>query len=195
MSLFKILLSLCDELCSLFLNFWWGTSDGKRKIAWFKRNAICKPKALGELGFRDIGLFNQALVAKQAWLLITSPTSLLYQVFYEKYFQDSSFLFAEDKNGSSWLWKSVLWGTELSLKGMRWRVGNGNLIRVFADPWLPRPFSFLLITCNTLSLLKFKDLMMFSCLLIVSGLWLTHSWLGIGSTLLFGILTNRDPTQ
>ncbi|PON34548.1 hypothetical protein PanWU01x14_343340 [Parasponia andersonii] len=28
------------------------------------------------------------------------------------------------------------------LKGIRWRIGSGEKIRVFADPWLPRPNSF-----------------------------------------------------
>jgi len=39
-----------------------------------------RSKAAGGLGFRDLVLFNQALLAKQGWRLIQNPSSLSAQI-------------------------------------------------------------------------------------------------------------------
>lgn len=38
---------------------------------------------------------------------------------------------------ASFIWKYFLWGRELLQKGVRWRMGNGEGIRVFHDTWVP----------------------------------------------------------
>lgn len=35
-------------------------------------------------------------------------------------------------------WRSILWGRELFRKGYRWRIDNGNHIRIDKDPWIAR---------------------------------------------------------
>ncbi|KAL0358467.1 UNVERIFIED_CONTAM: putative mitochondrial protein [Sesamum angustifolium] len=47
------------------------------------------------------------------------------------------------------------------LQGIRWRVGDGQSIRVWSDPWLPRPSTFLPITTRSLFLpdLRVSDLL------------------------------------
>ncbi|KAF4347508.1 hypothetical protein G4B88_020631 [Cannabis sativa] len=60
----------------------------------------------------------------------------------------------------SYIWKSIIWGRELLIKGLRKRVGTGDTILVFQDPWLPRPFSFKPTSFNhSHSNLLVKDLM------------------------------------
>ena len=44
MVIFKLLASLYDELRSISIQFWWGSSKGSRKIAWVKWDKICEPK-------------------------------------------------------------------------------------------------------------------------------------------------------
>lgn len=47
---------------------------------------------------------------------------------------------AADSQASSYAWRSILKGREVLKEGMRWRVGDGTTIRIWADPWLPSDF-------------------------------------------------------
>ena len=85
--------------------------------------------------------FNVAMLAKISWRVLRTPESLLSRVLKDKYFPNTSFLEASGENKSSCGWKGIVWGRQILTRGLRWRVGNGELIRV-ADPWLPKPHSF-----------------------------------------------------
>lgn len=39
-------------------------------------------------------------------------------------------------------WQAITYGLELLKKGIVWRVGDGTQIRIWRDPWLPRPPSY-----------------------------------------------------
>ncbi|KAH9697612.1 zf-RVT domain-containing protein [Citrus sinensis] len=42
----------------------------------------------------------------------------------------------------SYIWRSIMWGRQVLLKGYRWRIGNGEDTSVFRSNWLPRPATF-----------------------------------------------------
>ena len=92
MCVFKIPLSLCDELKSLISRFWWGCDVNEMKIHWLTWEKLCRLKAHGGLGFRDISAFNRALFVKQCWQIIMMPTSLMARVVKAKYFPTASVL-------------------------------------------------------------------------------------------------------
>ena len=65
MSCFKLPMGLCDEIEKLIRKFWWGQRGDQRKIHWVKWEDMCEPKSEGGMGFKELALFNDALLAKQ----------------------------------------------------------------------------------------------------------------------------------
>ena len=88
------------------------------------------------MGFKDLALFNDALLAKQAWRLLHNKDSLLHRIFKSKFFPDCSFMEAPECDSGSYAWRSLLKGREVLWRGARWRVGNGEAIKIWEYPWL-----------------------------------------------------------
>ena len=130
MSCFKLPLVLCNELESLIRKFWWGQRGDRRKIHWVKWETLIQPKSTGGMRFKDLALFNDALLAKQAWRLLHNKELLLHKVFKSKFFPTCSFMEAPDDLNGSYAWRSLLKGREVLWRGARWRVGTGETIKV-----------------------------------------------------------------
>ncbi|EEE50691.1 hypothetical protein OsJ_30951 [Oryza sativa Japonica Group] len=142
MSCFYLTKSLCDELTSMILRFWWAQHDNDKKIHWLGKDKIMKPKSQGGLGFRDLHSFNIAMLARQGWRLIQNPDSLCSRLLKAKYFPNCNVLDAQSRKQMSYSWRSILKGIQLLRKGVIWRVGNGEHINIWSDPWLPRDMRF-----------------------------------------------------
>lgn len=64
----------------------------------------------GGLGFRDLHLFNPAMLGRQGWRLIQNSDSMCAQLLKPKYFPNGHLLKAKTKYGISYSWRSILNG-------------------------------------------------------------------------------------
>lgn len=96
-----------------------------------------RSKLAGGMGFRDLEAFNIALLAKQGWRFLQHPDSMVATIFKEKCFKGGNFLQAPVGHNSSYVWRSITKAKPSLIRGLRWRVGNGESIMVWRDKWLP----------------------------------------------------------
>lgn len=130
MSYFKLQDSLCKELRAMISQFWWGQKKDKRKVSWIARDKLCRPKANGGMGFKDLKAFNLAFLAKQRWQLLQNQSTLFHQVFKAKYFKHSTFLEVELGNHPSFAWRSIMDIKKIVVEGAQWNIGNGSKVRL-----------------------------------------------------------------
>ena len=140
MSVFKLPLTLCDELMKKIRVFWWGAEKGRRKVQWIPWEKLVLPKGLGGMGFKDLRLMNQALLARQAWRLVAFPDSLCARVSKAKYYPNSKLLDRAPAGDASQTWRAIEYGLELLKQGVIHRIGNGRSTQIWRDNWLPRGY-------------------------------------------------------
>lgn len=66
MSIFKIPVGTASDIGKIIANFWWSDLEEDRKIHWASWEKMTRSKGSGAMGFRDLEVFSQALLAKQA---------------------------------------------------------------------------------------------------------------------------------
>ena len=99
-------------------------------MAWDK---LTRPKSAGGMGFRDVRLFNQALLAKQAWILVVNPDSLCSKLMKEKYYPQGHILDTTFPQAASLTWQGILHGLDVLKYGVSLRVCDGSNINIWRD--------------------------------------------------------------
>jgi hypothetical protein len=64
MSVFQLPVGFCRELNSMMTRFWWGHMSNSSKISRMSWEKMGNAKSARGLGFRDLIIFNKALLAK-----------------------------------------------------------------------------------------------------------------------------------
>lgn len=92
------------------------------------------------MGFRDLHLFNKAMLGKQGWRLITRPDSLCTRVLKGRYFHDGEFLSCTRKKHASHTWRAIFAGREILGQGLIKRIGDGASTNIWQDRWISMHF-------------------------------------------------------
>lgn len=141
MALFKLPLGLCQHIATMIRKFWWGSKAGERKTAWVSWETMCMLKYKEGLGFRDMEIFNLALLARQAWRLLKEPDTISARILKSVYFPYSDILLAEVGSRPSQIWWSICEGRDILRTGLIKRIGDGADTNIWNDNWLPRNFN------------------------------------------------------
>lgn len=81
--------------------FWYGQRGNERKIHWLIWKKFCVSEFQGRIDFKDLRLFNLALLAKQGWRILHNTNRLLHKVYKTYYFPPGNFFKARlDHNPS-----------------------------------------------------------------------------------------------
>ena len=140
MSCFKLPTTLCHEIEILVRKFWWGQRGDQRKVHWVRWEDLCNHKDQGGMGFKDLTMFNEAMLAKLSWQFLQDDNSLFFRVFKARFFPNGTILDAKEPASVSYAWKSILHGRDVILKEALWRVGDGKHIKIWGNNWLPTKF-------------------------------------------------------
>ncbi|XP_040987716.1 uncharacterized protein LOC121235437 [Juglans microcarpa x Juglans regia] len=93
MSCFKLPAKLCSEIESMMARYWWRQKNEEKNVHWISWKRTCQSKSIGGMGFKDLEIFNMAMLAKQAWRLLQNKESLFHEMYAAR--QE---LFAESNN-------------------------------------------------------------------------------------------------
>ncbi|KAE8656259.1 hypothetical protein F3Y22_tig00117005pilonHSYRG00262 [Hibiscus syriacus] len=124
-----------EDIKSQARSYWWSGKQNSRGWAMVAWDKICQPKKFGGMGFRDLRLFNVALLGNQIWRFIQDEQSLAFKVLKAKYFPSSSFFEAKLGANFSYAWASLMKAKEELNDGFFWRVGIDSEARMFEDNW------------------------------------------------------------
>jgi hypothetical protein len=137
MSTFLLPTTLGEEIQRMINSFWWGSNRRQgRGINWLSWDKLTMRKEYGGMGFRHLFGFNLAMLGKQGWKLLTNQDTIVARIYKAKYFPKTDFLGARLGHNPSYIWRSIFASQVLVRGGQRWRIGNGENIAVWKDPWL-----------------------------------------------------------
>lgn len=136
MSCFKLPAGLCKRIQSALTRFWWDKNIDQKSICWISWEKLTRSKQHGGLGFRDIQSFNDALLAKLSWRILTNPDCLLARILLGKYCKYQPFLESSTPTTASHGWRGIMIGKDLLRKKLGKIIGDGRTTRVWNDPWL-----------------------------------------------------------
>ncbi|XP_074316673.1 uncharacterized protein LOC141652948 [Silene latifolia] len=139
LSVFRISVSVTSKLQSLMVHFWWSGTRINKSIHWCSKDFLSRPVGEGGLGLRNIGCFNQALLAKSAWRILSVPESLISKVIGPKLGVQNDPFFQnrwKTPQASSWALKSLIWGSDLIFNNIAWTIGSSSRLNAWTGRWI-----------------------------------------------------------
>ncbi|KAF5451765.1 hypothetical protein F2P56_026841 [Juglans regia] len=147
MGIFLLPQTITQKLNILLKKFWWSYNEDHSKIPWVRWDQVSLSKDKGGLGFGDFRSFNVAMLA-QGRRMLQDQSSLLAQVFKQKYYKNGNLLEAKLGFNPSYVWRSLYFGLRLLKKGQFWTIGDGKKLKIWTDKWIPRDYAPKLLSPN-----------------------------------------------
>jgi ribonuclease HI len=141
MCVFLLTKKVCKSLTSAMAKYWWSSSLDRKSLHWISWSKLATPKVRGGIGFRDLHLFNLALLGKHGWRFMTNTNSLCARVLKGRYFPECDFMQASVPRSASATWRAIVAGREALQTGLIKRVGSGDSISIWEDKWIPDSYS------------------------------------------------------
>jgi hypothetical protein len=89
------------------------------------------------LGFRSYESFNEAMIAKFAWWVLSNRDSFCVKILRAKYMVDNQWLSAQPAKNASFSWKGIEGAHTLLFIGACRSIGLEESILVWEEPWIP----------------------------------------------------------
>lgn len=88
------------------------------------------PKGMEGLGFKDLRLFNIALIGSQLWRLVNNKETLCYHVLSSEYFPDRDLFSPKNIDKPSYVWSSICSTASALRNGFGWQVCGERSISI-----------------------------------------------------------------
>ncbi|KAL9670829.1 hypothetical protein QQ045_008387 [Rhodiola kirilowii] len=136
MMCYKLPDSLVRRIVSIVSKFWWSNNKDGKGVHLCIYDKLCRSKIDGGLGFRDMRIFNEALLAKHAWRLLVCENSLVSRLLKAKYYSNSIVLNCQLAERPSLAWRSI-WAVGRKMhkwinmddrrKGLVWKLESSGI--------------------------------------------------------------------
>jgi hypothetical protein len=138
MSCFDLIKTLCDDISAIIETFWWANQDNEKKTHWLLWEVLTKRKEDGGLGFRDLHLFNLAMLACRGGDLLKIRIHYVHMSWEQSIFSCGSFLMEDSRPSISYSWMSIFawcWSLEKSTGVVIGNGGNKHLAWSLDTKW------------------------------------------------------------
>lgn len=132
---------IINKLNALIRKFFWGKVDKQRYMALLAWDKVSAPIMGGGLGFRDLQLMNKAMLLKMLWKVAAGSEALWVQQLRAKYLPRSKLWLSKRGTRCTIFWRGILALRENLQPMISWKLGDGSMCTIFAQPWFPQALS------------------------------------------------------
>ncbi|CAM8935015.1 unnamed protein product [Rhodiola kirilowii] len=97
--------AVIDELTKMIRQFWWNKKEGGKGISWLKQEILQLKKFEGGMSFKDLKVFNEALLLKITWRMVRYLHMQVSKILAAKYCHNDSIFSARMGSSPSHIWR------------------------------------------------------------------------------------------
>lgn len=79
---------------------------------------------MGGLGFKNLRIFNEALLTKMVWRMLTEKEAKWVQLLEARYFHNIDLFYGKIKQQGTWIWNEIQRGLRWVRRYHIWEIGD-----------------------------------------------------------------------